>query len=781
MPLGPIPRPTSGALAQRRLSAVVLLLGCAATATSQGPVPSMRWALNGYQAATYRRVGRAELTVLEPAPKPSATDAAAANPNLCANGGFEDARGAAPRFWSRLTLSGKGTLAVDRKVHHRGGVSVRIASTEGIDAEWRRRVSVEPHTTYRLRAFLRIDRVSGIGAHVGIHELGHTAMSEPVHGTKGWTEVVIEFATGELKTVHVCCALGGWWQSRGTAWFDDVSLQRIGSAANTKLLQDLLPGPRMPSRVQGKDLDPKRQFLAAPVRDPRDLPALFALDLRRTKNAAKLKRQTLEIAGFEPIWIDTTFDSVSPDGSQRITVEFTRGKARRAPVEPPKRVRNKVGKMVKVEPKAPEPRPGLSGRLELVRQLDFATARVAGWKSDLQFEVEMPEGSKLLPGVQRCRITAQETWTYLGESHADDGAFQARVSLAIRDGARHLREEASKGRLTLGRLALVVLTLIKAEEDPSEPMVQRLLAKMRKGKLKNTYDLAVSLMALEAAHAPKGERDALLHGHIDKPLPRNLSAEDRTLMKEWVDTLLGNIDQRVDPAYMRRWNYTPADRFDNSNTQYALLGLYTAALCGIEISPQVWYASAEHWLRCQAPKEPGTAFLDLVSLRSLKGSGERAAANPSRRTVSRVMVPARGWGYTGANRGNTTGSMTTAGITGLVICDSALRALSRGTPALQSRIDKAVQSGFSWLAKQFTVNENPRHGKTWHYYYLYGVERACELAGVAAFNGTRWYFEGAEYLLAHQRPDGGWANLEDTCFAVLFLKKAAPPVVSGGR
>ena len=125
--------------------------------------------------------------------------------------------------------------------------------------------------------------------------------------------------------------------------------------------------------------------------------------------------------------------------------------------------------------------------------------------------------------------------------------------------------------------------------------------------------------------------------------------------------------------------------------------------------------------------------------------------------------------------------MTTAGITGLVICDAALRGANQGTSQLRSKIRAAIDSGFAWLARNFTILKNPRGSNRWHYYYLYGLERACELNGTAVLGGRRWYHEGAELLLEQRRGDGAWSSLEDTCFAILFLKKAAPPVITGHR
>jgi hypothetical protein len=125
--------------------------------------------------------------------------------------------------------------------------------------------------------------------------------------------------------------------------------------------------------------------------------------------------------------------------------------------------------------------------------------------------------------------------------------------------------------------------------------------------------------------------------------------------------------------------------------------------------------------------------------------------------------------------------MTTAGITGLVICGAALRASNKGTGQLRAKMNLAIRQGFAWLARNFSVTNNPGGNQRWHYYYLYGLERACELNGTKLLNGRRWYFEGASLLLNQQSKDGVWKNIEDTCFAILFLKKAAPPVTTGPR
>ena len=85
---------------------------------------------------------------------------------------------------------------------------------------------------------------------------------------------------------------------------------------------------------------------------------------------------------------------------------------------------------------------------------------------------------------------------------------------------------------------------------------------------------------------------------------------------------------------------------------------------------------------------------------------------------------------------------------------------------------------------------NPQLGQ-WHYYYLYGLERACVIAGKRYLGDHEWYLEGARLLVDAQRDDGSWSSgqrtqfappdgasaaapaIVDTCFALLFLQRAS--------
>jgi hypothetical protein len=107
--------------------------------------------------------------------------------------------------------------------------------------------------------------------------------------------------------------------------------------------------------------------------------------------------------------------------------------------------------------------------------------------------------------------------------------------------------------------------------------------------------------------------------------------------------------------------------------------------------------------------------------------------------------------------------------------------MKKGSPKLLHEFDDAARGGFLWLERNLTVRRNPGPSggwSSWYYYYLYGLERTCELNQVALLGDRDWYFEGALQLLGQQRTDGAWGVDFDTCFALLFLKKTALPAIT---
>jgi len=70
------------------------------------------------------------------------------------------------------------------------------------------------------------------------------------------------------------------------------------------------------------------------------------------------------------------------------------------------------------------------------------------------------------------------------------------------------------------------------------------------------------------------------------------------------------------------------------------------------------------------------------------------------------------------------------------------------------------------------MNRSPLH------YFLWSVERVAVCYGLENIEGREWYRWGSDILLGQQSGEGSWGGDEpgaayaDTCFALLFLKRA---------
>jgi len=92
--------------------------------------------------------------------------------------------------------------------------------------------------------------------------------------------------------------------------------------------------------------------------------------------------------------------------------------------------------------------------------------------------------------------------------------------------------------------------------------------------------------------------------------------------------------------------------------------------------------------------------------------------------------------------------------------------------------DGFVKAGMNWLTVHYDV-------QPWNTYFLYGLERAAILFGTEKIGDHFWYAESAGALVGSQHEDGSWGKdtpefntTWDTCFAVLFLRRATRPLVA---
>ena len=132
-------------------------------------------------------------------------------------------------FWKMTTWDGEGDLGVVKE-GKAGGSCFTIESKTGGDLSWSCSVDVEPGQAYLLSGLIRTEGVqagTGRGALFNIHEAQRSGATAAVTSTSDWTRVETVVRSGDKTRFQINCLLGGWGQSTGRAWFDQVALAKL--------------------------------------------------------------------------------------------------------------------------------------------------------------------------------------------------------------------------------------------------------------------------------------------------------------------------------------------------------------------------------------------------------------------------------------------------------------------------------------------------------------------------------------------------------------------------
>jgi hypothetical protein len=188
---------------------------------------------------------------------------------------------------------------------------------------------------------------------------------------------------------------------------------------------------------------------------------------------------------------------------------------------------------------------------------------------------------------------------------------------------------------------------------------------------------------------------------------------------------------------------------DNSNTQFAMLALWTARRHNVP-TDQALLASYQRFMNPQNPDG--------------------------------------GWGYTpGAG---TTNSMTNVGLLGLAMGHGASPEVVHFDPKNPKAAivkpalgDPAIQKGLTALSRyigQPVTDPAKANFPMQNLYFLWSVERVAMLYDLKTIGGKDWYGWGAQILVHNQQAGGEWPSAHyhgttpplNTCFALLFLRRS---------
>jgi hypothetical protein len=362
---------------------------------------------------------------------------------------------------------------------------------------------------------------------------------------------------------------------------------------------------------------------------------------------------------------------------------------------------------------------------------------------------------------------------------------EIKVNRAVDRGVVHLKKYLDGnnrgGRLgghAIGEGALIGLTLLECGVAPEDKYVQDLATLIRdeKERLTHTYSLALSIFFLDRLGDPADRglietyalrlaagQTAIGAWTYNCPL---LTDAEHQKFAEYLNTnasMNGSSGMRAQgaeklPARLKNCGVVLWQRGvkpggpgfaggDNSNTQFALLGLWVARRNG-------------------APVQPSLAFVERYFRQSVGADG--------------------GWGYTsGFKIMPSTASMTCAGLLGLAVGHGvqvkmgdekgdrppvADAGMARGFRALEAHL-KAHMNGGPAPGKRAAIQGFGIGGRD--YYLFWSIERVAMIYDLKKLAGREWYPWLSKLLVDAQKADGSWGGAEhDNCFALLVLRRA---------
>jgi hypothetical protein len=360
-----------------------------------------------------------------------------------------------------------------------------------------------------------------------------------------------------------------------------------------------------------------------------------------------------------------------------------------------------------------------------------------------------------------------------------DSAPQKEIDNAVGRGVAFLRSSiANEGvedeRNRIGMTALVAWTLLEAGARADDPLIEKAAHVLRRDLLgaANTYDLATALLffdklghaadepfieglaiRLVAGQTPQGgwgyhsrltekNDEAQLRAYLEGSLQNRDKAKKRRRksgrqLEELPDQVRSLLRAAEKPHAL-------AHLPDGSNTQFAMLALWVARRHGLPV--------------------------DEALLRTVKAFRRAQWANGP---WDYYLAPAaRG----AAGRGRVT--MTCAGVLAIALEHGIAKKKNLTLPPLEK--DRAAVTGLKQVGRFLSGFDDPKiqpflTDPTYFYYFLFSMERMAVVYDLKKIDDIDWYRWGAEKLLKRQQPGGQWTGLfgpADTCFALLFLKRA---------
>ena len=316
------------------------------------------------------------------------------------------------------------------------------------------------------------------------------------------------------------------------------------------------------------------------------------------------------------------------------------------------------------------------------------------------------------PEAKELKIVVDKAIAFLKSSQGADGSFSPKVAGP-------------------GVSALVVAGLVRNGMSVKDPLVASTLAYLEKqvqkdggiyDKILANYTTSVALMAFKETNT-----DGRYDGIIKKGT-----------------AFLKGLQQETDDARQGGFGYDATKRPDLSNTAFTLEALMAAGLSKDDPAVQ---KALKFVSRCQ---NLGGEFNDQpFAKKATKDDEGGFVYHPFDVEKSMHKTPDGGL--------RSLGGMTYGGLKSFLY-------------AGVSKEDPRVKAAIGWIARHYTLEENPGMGKAGLYYYYHTFAKAMDALGDDRFTTAdgkkhNWRRDLFEALEKRQQADGSWRNTGDRTFA----------------
>lgn len=405
------------------------------------------------------------------------------------------------------------------------------------------------------------------------------------------------------------------------------------------------------------------------------------------------------------------------------------------------------------------------------------------------------------------------------QSHADE-RIQASIAAAVKYlKTRHGTEfvpnnelevgENESGAYAEGPAALAGLALMESGiVAPNDPAIMNIAARVRHAAIRQhqTYQLSLNIMFLDKlgtpldteliqsmavrlllGQTPRGGWSYRCRAPDDQEIARlkQLVSEAKPAAKNDGSPVGADIDSRprlsdavADILKSRRLlppsnGANPDGMDDNSNTQFAILGLWAARRHGVPVDDALAFVE-KRFLAAQDPRSGGWGY----------GVGGFVSPTPPMTCVGLLALA--------ISSGNNSERVLRAGAKPKVNPDGKVtEPKDIKPPKISNPLEsRSVQAGLAYIAP-FIAPPAPKQGQgavapslpgagvgtlgDWmsDLYFLWTLERVCMVYGLKDIHRRDWYAIGSKYLMESQNHDGSWRHKYspeiETSFGLMFM------------